>query len=157
MRYCYGMPFHIVPFQCCKCFWVFKVCCFELWSIFEVWYFNTYKCVKYNFLVAMEVLNAFVCWNALENQNRFVWTTPQAMKNGWDSCFFVRCSLFHFCVECAHGHMVARKHGKMITHFFCSKIYLWMRKYNIVVIVFSFDFEGEMNYSLPLCVHERVL
>jgi hypothetical protein len=62
----------------------------------------------------------------------------------------------HFFVECAHGHMVARKHGKMITHFFCSKIYVWMRKYNIVVIVFSFDFEGEMNYLLPLCVHERV-
>jgi hypothetical protein len=30
-----------------------------------------------------------------------------------------------------------------------------MRKYNIVVIVFSFDFEGEMKYLVPLCVHER--
>jgi len=30
-----------------------------------------------------------------------------------------------------------------------------MRKYNIVVIVFNFDFEGEMNYLIPLCVHER--
>jgi hypothetical protein len=30
-----------------------------------------------------------------------------------------------------------------------------MRKYNIVVIVFSFDFAGEMNYLFPLCVHER--
>jgi len=28
-------------------------------------------------------------------------------------------------------------------------------KYNIVVIVFSFDFEGKMNYLVPLCVHER--
>jgi hypothetical protein len=30
-----------------------------------------------------------------------------------------------------------------------------MRKYNIVVIVFIFDFEGEMNCVVPLCVHER--
>jgi hypothetical protein len=30
-----------------------------------------------------------------------------------------------------------------------------MKKYNIVVIVFNFDFEGEMNYLVPLCVHER--
>jgi len=30
-----------------------------------------------------------------------------------------------------------------------------MRKYNIVVIVFNFDFEGEMNYLIPLSVHEK--
>jgi hypothetical protein len=42
--------------------------------------------------------------------------------------------------------VVARKHGNMITHFFGSKISIWMRKYNIIVIVFNFDFEGEMNY-----------
>jgi hypothetical protein len=30
-----------------------------------------------------------------------------------------------------------------------------MRKYNIVVIVFSFDFQGEINYLVPLCVHDR--
>jgi hypothetical protein len=30
-----------------------------------------------------------------------------------------------------------------------------MRKYNIIGIVFSFDFEGKMNYLVPLCVHER--
>jgi hypothetical protein len=30
-----------------------------------------------------------------------------------------------------------------------------MKKYNIVVIVFNFDFEGEMNYLVPLCVHEK--
>jgi hypothetical protein len=29
-----------------------------------------------------------------------------------------------------------------------------MRKYKIV-IVFSFDFEGKMNYLVPLCVHEK--
>jgi hypothetical protein len=50
---------------------------------------------------------------------------------------------------------VARKGGKMITHFFCSKTYLWMKKYDIVVIVFSSDFEGEMNFFVPLCVHEK--
>ncbi len=27
-------------------------------------------------------------------------------------------------------------------------------KYNIVVITFSFDFEGEMSYLVPLFVHE---
>jgi hypothetical protein len=30
-----------------------------------------------------------------------------------------------------------------------------MKIYNIVVIVFSSDFEGEMNYLVPLCVNER--
>jgi hypothetical protein len=30
-----------------------------------------------------------------------------------------------------------------------------MRKCNIVVIVFNFDFEGEMKYLAPLCVHDR--
>jgi hypothetical protein len=49
--------------------------------------------------------------------------------------------------------MVARKCGKMVTHVFGSDIYLWMKKYNIVVIIFNFDFEGEMNYFVPLCVH----
>ncbi len=50
---------------------------------------------------------------------------------------------------------MAKKHGKMITHCFCSKIYLWMGKYNVVIIVFNFDFEGEMNFFVPLCVHAR--
>jgi hypothetical protein len=35
-----------------------------------------------------------------------------------------------------------------------QKMYLWMMKYNIVVITFSFDFEGEMSYLVPLFVHE---
>jgi len=30
-----------------------------------------------------------------------------------------------------------------------------MKKYNIVVIIFNFDFESEMNCLVPLCVHER--
>jgi hypothetical protein len=51
--------------------------------------------------------------------------------------------------------MATRKHGKMITHCFWFKKKIWMKKYNIVVIVFSFDFEGEMNYLVPLGVHER--
>jgi hypothetical protein len=51
--------------------------------------------------------------------------------------------------------MVARKRGEMITHFFGSKNYLWLKKYNIVVIIFSFYFEGKMNHLVPLCVHER--
>jgi hypothetical protein len=42
--------------------------------------------------------------------------------------------------------VVVRKCGKMITHFFCSKLHIWMKKYDIVVIVFNFDFEGEMNF-----------
>jgi hypothetical protein len=51
--------------------------------------------------------------------------------------------------------VATRKRGKMITHFFGSKFYFWMKKYNIVVIVFNFDFEGEMNYLVPICVHEK--
>jgi hypothetical protein len=65
----------------------------------------------------MEVLNACVNWNALEDQDTFVQTTFQATKNGWDSYFFVRCNLFDFYADCAHGHMATRN-GKMITHFF---------------------------------------
>jgi hypothetical protein len=60
---------------------------------------------------------------------------------------FVKCNLFDIYAECAHGHMVARKCGKMITHYFGSKFYFWMKKYNIVVIVFSFDFEGKMKQN----------
>jgi hypothetical protein len=30
-----------------------------------------------------------------------------------------------------------------------------MRKYNSLVIVFSFGFEGEMNYLVPLCVEKK--
>jgi hypothetical protein len=26
--------FHIVPFPCCRCFWIFNACCFELWCNF---------------------------------------------------------------------------------------------------------------------------
>jgi len=51
--------------------------------------------------------------------------------------------------------VVTSKHDKLITHCFGSKTYLWMRKYNIIVIIFSSDFKGEMNCLVPLCVHER--
>jgi hypothetical protein len=30
-----------------------------------------------------------------------------------------------------------------------------MKKCSIVVIVFSFDFEGEMKYLVSLCVHDK--
>jgi hypothetical protein len=30
-----------------------------------------------------------------------------------------------------------------------------MRKYNIAIIVFSFDFESEMCRLVPLCVHKK--
>jgi hypothetical protein len=30
-----------------------------------------------------------------------------------------------------------------------------MKKYDIVVIVFNFDFEGEMNFLVLVCVHEK--
>jgi len=30
-----------------------------------------------------------------------------------------------------------------------------MKKFKKFVIVFSSNFEGEMNYLIPLCVHER--
>jgi hypothetical protein len=38
----------------------------------------------------------------------------------------------------------AKNYGKIITHFFGSNLYLWMKKHSIVVIVFNSDFEGEM-------------
>ncbi len=121
MPYYYGVPFHIVPFQCCRCFWVLKACCFELRCIFLVWYFCTYKFVKSNCLATMEVLNACVSWNALENQDRYVWTTLWPLKMDGIQIFWFRCSLFDFYAECAHGHMAVRKCGKMITHYFLFK------------------------------------
>jgi hypothetical protein len=30
-----------------------------------------------------------------------------------------------------------------------------MKKYDIVVTVFNSDFEGEMYFFVPLCVHEK--
>jgi hypothetical protein len=50
---------------------------------------------------------------------------------------------------------IVRKCGKMITHCFFFKKYLWMKKCDIVVNVFNSNFEGEMNFFVPLCVHER--
>jgi hypothetical protein len=52
--------------------------------------------------------------------------------------------------------VVAKKMKKWWPIIFGLKVYLWMKKYNIVVIVFNSDFEGEMNCLIPLCVHERV-
>jgi hypothetical protein len=39
--------------------------------------------------------------------------------------------------------------------FFYSKFSTKMNKYNIVVIVFRFDFQGQMHSLPPLCVHEQ--
>jgi hypothetical protein len=39
---------------------------------------------------------------------------------------------------------------------FGSKTYLWMKKYNIVVIVFSFNFEGEMNFNSIMCIWKKM-
>jgi hypothetical protein len=44
---------------------------------------------------------------------------------------------------------------KWLPIVFGSKFYPRMKIHNIVVIVLNFDFEGEMNYLVPLCVHER--
>jgi hypothetical protein len=43
----------------------------------------------------------------------------------------------------------------MITHCFLLKNLFLDEKNNIVVIVFNFDFEGETNFFVPLCVHEK--
>jgi hypothetical protein len=51
--------------------------------------------------------------------------------------------------------VVTKKCGKMITHCFLFKNLSLDKKISIVVIVFNFDFEGEMNFLVPLCVHER--
>ncbi len=83
-------------------------------------------------------------------ENMYVWTILQTIENEWDSNLFVGCSLFDFYAKCG-----SKKIGKMVPIVFGSKTYIWMRKYKIVVIVFSFDFEGEMNCLIPLCVHEK--
>ncbi len=53
----------------------------------------------------MEVLNARVNLNALEDQNKYVWTTFQTIENGWDSNFFVGCNLFEFYAKCGSKKM----------------------------------------------------
>jgi hypothetical protein len=50
----------------------------------------------------------------------------------------IQISLLDVACLSSMQNVVARKCGKMITHFFGSKTYLWIRKYKIVVIVFSF-------------------
>jgi hypothetical protein len=51
--------------------------------------------------------------------------------------------------------VVARKHGKMITHCFWFKILSLDEDIQHFCHCFSSNFEGEMNYLVPLCVHER--
>jgi hypothetical protein len=46
---------------------------------------------------------------------------------------------------------------KRLPIVFGSKTYIWTKKYNSVVIAFNFDFEGEMNYLIPLCMKDNVL
>jgi hypothetical protein len=60
-------------------------------------------------------------------------------------------------VDCLNfmQNVAASKCDKLIIHCFWIKTYLWMNKYNIVVTIFSFDFEGEMGCLVPLRVHER--
>jgi hypothetical protein len=96
----------------------------------------------------MEVLNVCVNLDALEDHDMYVWTTLQTIENGWDSHFFVGCNLFEFYAKMWQQENVE----KWLPFFFCSNTYIWMRKFNIVV---NFDFEGEMNHLIPLCVHER--
>jgi hypothetical protein len=40
--------------------------------------------------------------NAREDQNMCVWTIFQTIENGWDSNFFVKCSLFDFYAKCGY-------------------------------------------------------
>jgi len=56
--------------------------------------------VKSNLLATMEVLNVCVSLNALEDEDMYVRTTFQTIENGWDSNFFVTCSLFDFYAKC---------------------------------------------------------
>ncbi len=51
--------------------------------------------------------------------------------------------------------VVARKHGRMISNSFLFLKNTKMNNYNIVVIVFRSNFEGEMSSLIPSCVHKK--
>ncbi len=68
----------------------------------------------------------------------------------------IQISLLNVVCLTSMQNVVTRKRGKMITYcFWVKNLSLDKDIQNIVVIVFSFDFEGEMNYLIPLCVHEK--
>ncbi len=98
----------------------------------------------------MEVLNAFVSLDPLEDQNRYFWTTFQTIEIGWDLDFFVECNLFEFYAKCGRIKLWRNDYSL----FFGSNLYLWMRKHNIVVIFLRFDFEGEM--CRIMCTRKRM-
>jgi hypothetical protein len=50
---------------------------------------------------------------------------------------------------------VASKCDKLIIHHFWVKNVFFNEEIHIVVIVFNFDFEVEMNRFVSLCVRER--
>jgi len=101
----------------------------------------------------MEVLNVCVNLNALRSQNKNVWTTLQTNENGWDSNFLIECSLF----EC-YAKMWYQTLAKWLPILFGSKLtYLWMKKYNIVVVVFNFDFwKWNELFSSIMCTWEKM-
>jgi hypothetical protein len=72
------------------------------------------------------------------------------IESGWDSNVFVECSLFDMYAKCGNKKMWQTNYP-----FFYSKSFTKMNKYNIVVIVFRFDFQGQMHSLPPLCVHEQ--
>lgn len=65
--------------------------------------------LKSSFLATMEVLNTYTSFDALEDQNTYVWTTFETIENGWDSDFLVGCSLFELYAKC--GSKKQRQNG----------------------------------------------
>ncbi len=107
--------------------------------------------MKSNFLVAMEVFNACVNLNALEDQNKYVWTTLQTIKNGWDLDLFVGCNLFNFYAKFSTKKMWQNDYP----FSYIQKLIFGWRNTTFLSLFSTLILKVKWIFFVPLYVHER--
>ncbi len=97
----------------------------------------------------MEVWKAWVNLNAFEDQDMYVWTTLQTIENGWDSNFFLGCSLFDLYAKCGSKQRWQIDYPLYLDqkHIFGwgNTTLLWL--FSILIL--------KVSCLVPLCVHKR--
>ncbi len=80
----------------------------------------------------------------------YVWTTFQTIENGWDSNFFVGCSLFGLYAKCGSKQTWQTNYPLSLD----QKVSL-DEEIQHYCDYFQPDFKVEMRCLVTLCVHER--
>jgi len=62
----------------------------------------------------MEVWNACVNLDALEDQGKYVWTILQTIESEWDSYFFVCYNFADLCVKCGSRQTWQNEHSLLL-------------------------------------------